>query len=116
MVAFKEHWPKMLIIIGIIVLLLILNAIFTTVNKNDHTNDSAFNGTAKDETTAMKIAENSVKSVVTVENDLSNDTTVSDNKNESDNEIGSGVVYKKWATLFIYFTNAHVVGRSRKQK
>ena len=30
---FKEHWPKMLIIIGIIVLLLILNAIFTTVNK-----------------------------------------------------------------------------------
>ena len=28
----------------------------------------------------MKIAENSVKSVVTVENDLSNDTTVSDNK------------------------------------
>ncbi|MDI0072008.1 serine protease, partial [Staphylococcus epidermidis] len=85
---FKEHWPKMLIIIGIIVLLLILNAIFTTVNKNDHTNDSAFNGTTKDETTAMKIAKNSVKSVVTVENDLSNDTTVSDNKNESDNEIG----------------------------
>lgn len=77
---FKEHWPKMLIIIGIIVLLLILNAIFTTVNKNDHTNDSAFNGTTKDETTAMKIAKNSVKSVVTVENDLSNDTTVSDNK------------------------------------
>ena len=51
----------------------------------------------------MKIAENSVKSVVTVENDLSNDTTVSDNKNESVNEIGSGVVYKKWATLFIFY-------------
>ena len=113
---FKEHWPKMLIIIGIIVLLLILNAIFTTVNKNDHTNDSAFNGTAKDETTAMKIAENSVKSVVTVENDLSNDTTVSDNKNESDNEIGSGVVYKKVGDSIYIFTNAHVVGNQEKQK
>ncbi|MCG2351502.1 S1C family serine protease [Staphylococcus epidermidis] len=113
---FKEHWPKMLIIIGIIVLLLILNTIFTTVNKNDHTNDSAFNGTAKDETTAMKIAENSVKSVVTVENDLSNDTTVSDNKNESDNEIGSGVVYKKVGDSIYIFTNAHVVGDQEKQK
>ena len=113
---FKEHWPKMLIIIGIIVLLLILNAIFTTVNKNDHTNDSAFNGTAKDDTTAMKIAENSVKSVVTVENDLSNDTTVSDNKNESDNEIGSGVVYKKVGDSIYIFTNAHVVGDQEKQK
>ncbi len=113
---FKEHWPKMLIIIGIIVLLLILNAIFTTVNKNDYTNDSAFNGTAKDETTAMKIAENSVKSVVTVENDLSNDTTVSDNKNESDNEIGSGVVYKKVGDSIYIFTNAHVVGDQEKQK
>lgn len=113
---FKEHWPKMLIIIGIIVLLLILNAIFTTVNKNDHTNDSAFNGTTKDETTAMKIAKNSVKSVVTVENDLSNDTTVSDNKNESDNEIGSGVVYKKVGDSIYNFTNAHVVGNQEKQK
>ncbi|MDU1925303.1 MAG: S1C family serine protease [Staphylococcus epidermidis] len=93
---FKEHWPKMLIIIGIIVLLLILNAIFTTVNKNDHTNDSAFNGTAKD--------------------DLSNDTTVSDNKNESDNEIGSGVVYKKVGDSIYIFTNAHVVGDQEKQK
>ena len=113
---FKEHWPKMLIIIGIIVLLLILKAIFTTVNKNDHTNDSAFNGTTKDETTAMKIAKNSVKSVVTVENDLSNDTTVSDNKNESDNEIGSGVVYKKVGDSIYIFTNAHVVGDQEKQK
>ena len=113
---FKEHWPKMLIIIGIIVLLLILNAIFTTVNKNDHTNDSAFNGTTKDETTAMKIAKNSVKSVVTVENDLSNDTTVSDNKNESDNEIGSGVAYKKVGDSIYIFTNAHVVGNQEKQK
>ena len=113
---FKEHWPKMLIIIGIIVLLLILNAIFTTVNKNDHTNDSAFNGTTKDETTAMKIAKNSVKSVVTVENDLSNDTTVSDNKNESDNEIGSGVVYKRVGDSIYIFTNAHVVGDQEKQK
>ena len=81
MVAFfKEHWPKMLIIIGIIVLLLILNAIFTTVNKMIIQMIVHLTVQLKDETTAMKIAENSVKSVVTVENDLSNDTTVSDNK------------------------------------
>ena len=119
---FKESYHQLFkfinffYIIGIIVLLLILNAIFTTVNKNDHTNDSAFNGTTKDETTAMKIAKNSVKSVVTVENDLSNDTTVSDNKNESDNEIGSGVVYKKVGDSIYIFTNAHVVGDQEKQK
>ena len=61
----------------------------------------------------MKIAENSVKSVVTVENDLSNDTTVSDNKND-DNEIGSGVVYKKWATLYILLM--HTLSVIKKNK
>lgn len=50
----------------------------------------------------MKIAENSVKSVVTVENDLSNDTTVSDNKNESDNEIDQ-VSSTKSGRLYLYF-------------
>lgn len=99
---FKKHWPKLLIIIGIILLLLILNAIFTTVNKNDHTNDSAFNGANKNYTTTMKNANNTVKSVVTVQNDLSNNTTVPKSKSGSDNEIGSGVVYKKWTTLFIF--------------
>lgn len=113
---FKEHWPKLLIIIGIILLLLILNAIFTTVNKNDHTNDSAFNGNDKNHTTTMKNANNSVKSVVTVQNNVSNNTTIPKSKSGSDNEIGSGVVYKKVGDSIYILTNAHVVGDKDKQK
>ncbi|MFF5513380.1 S1C family serine protease [Staphylococcus capitis] len=113
---FKEHWPKLLIIIGIILLLLILNAIFTTVNKNDHTNDSAFNGNDKNYTTTMKNANNSVKSVVTVQNKVSNNTTIPKSKSGSDNEIGSGVVYKKVGDSIYILTNAHVVGDKDKQK
>lgn len=113
---FKEHWPKLLIIIGIILLLLILNAIFTTVNKNDHTNDSAFNGNDKNYTTTIKNANNSVKSVVTVQNNVSNNTTIPKSKSGSDNEIGSGVVYKKVGDSIYILTNAHVVGDKDKQK
>lgn len=113
---FKEHWPKLLIIIGIILLLLILNAIFTTVNKNDHTNDSAFNGNDKNYTTTMKNANNSVKSVVTVQNNVSNNTTIPKSKSGSDNEIGSGVVYKKVGDSIYILTNAHVAGDKDKQK
>ncbi|MBW4835826.1 MAG: S1C family serine protease [Staphylococcaceae bacterium] len=113
---FKEHWPKLLIIIGIILLLLILNAIFTTVNKNDHTNDSAFNGNDKNYTTTMKNANNSVKSVVTVQNNVFNNTTIPKSKSGSDNEIGSGVVYKKVGDSIYILTNAHVVGDKDKQK
>ena len=113
---FKEHWPKLLIIIGIILLLLILNAIFTTVHKNDHTNDSAFNGNDKNYTTTMKNANNSVKSVVTVQNNVSNNTTIPKSKSGSDNEIGSGVVYKKVGDSIYILTNAHVVGDKDKQK
>lgn len=112
----KEHWPKFLIIIGIILLLLILNAIFTTVNKNDHTNDSAFHGNDKNYTTTMKNANNSVKSVVTVQNNVSNNTTIPKSKSGSDNEIGSGVVYKKVGDSIYILTNAHVVGDKDKQK
>ncbi|MGX0242752.1 serine protease Do [Staphylococcus capitis] len=112
----KEHWPKFLIIIGIILLLLILNAIFTTVNKNDHTNDSAFNVNDKNYTTTMKNANNSVKSVVTVQNNVSNNTTIPKSKSGSDNEIGSGVVYKKVGDSIYILTNAHVVGDKDKQK
>lgn len=112
----KEHWPKFLIIIGIILLLLILNAIFTTVNKNDHTNDSAFNGNDKNYTTTMKNANNTVKSVVTVQNNVSNNTTIPKSKSGSDNEIGSGVVYKKVGDSIYILTNAHVVGDKDKQK
>lgn len=64
-----EHWPKIAIIIGVILLIIILNAIFTNVNKNDHTNDSALTPTNKHYTDTMKSANSTVKSVVTVENE-----------------------------------------------
>ena len=83
-------------------MLLILNAIFTTVNKNDHTNDSAFNGANKNYTTTMKNANNTVKSVVTVQNDLSNNTTVPKSKSGSDNEIDQ-VSSTKSGRLYLYF-------------
>lgn len=109
-VFFKEYWFKMLIIIGIIVLFLILNVIFIIVNKNDYINDSVFNGIVKDEIIVMKIVENFVKLVVIVENDLFNDMIVFDNKNEFDNEIGLGVVYKKVGDFIYIFINVYVVG------
>nr|WP_249663651.1 S1C family serine protease [Staphylococcus pasteuri] len=113
---FIEHWPKIAIIIGIILLIIILNAIFTNVNKNDHTNDSALSPTNKHYTDTMKSANSSVKSVVTVENEEVKDTSVPNNTSKADNEIGSGVVYKKVGDSLFIMTNAHVVGDKDKQK
>lgn len=111
-----EHWPKIAIIIGVILLIIILNAIFTNVNKNDHTNDSALTPTNKHYTDTMKSANSTVKSVVTVENEGSKNTSVPNNTSKADNEIGSGVVYKKVGDSLFIMTNAHVVGNKDKQK
>ncbi|MEX2948035.1 trypsin-like peptidase domain-containing protein [Staphylococcus warneri] len=113
---FKEHWPKIAIIIGVILLIIILNAIFTNVNKNDHTNDSALTPTNKHYTDTMKSANSTVKSVVTVENEGAKNTSVPNNTSKADNEIGSGVVYKKVGDSLFIMTNAHVVGNKDKQK
>ena len=113
---FMEHWPKIAIIIGVILLIIILNAIFTNVNKNDHTNDSALTPTNKHYTDTMKSANSTVKSVVTVENEGSKNTSVPNNTSKADNEIGSGVVYKKVGDSLFIMTNAHVVGNKDKQK
>lgn len=113
---FMEHWPKIAIIIGVILLIIILNAIFTNVNKNDHTNDSALTPTNKHYTDTMKSANSTVKSVVTVENERSKNTSVPNNTSKADNEIGSGVVYKKVGDSLFIMTNAHVVGNKDKQK
>ncbi|EEQ80314.1 S1C family serine protease [Staphylococcus warneri] len=113
---FKEHWPKIAIIIGVILLIIILNAIFTNVNKNDHTNDSALTPTNKHYTDTMKSANSTVKSVVTVENEGTKNTSVPNNTSKADNEIGSGVVYKKVDDSLFIMTNAHVVGNKDKQK
>ena len=113
---FKEHWPKIAIIIGVILLIIILNAIFTNVNKNDHTNDSALTPTNKHYTDTMKSANSTVKSVVIVENEGTKNTSVPNNTSKADNEIGSGVVYKKVGDSLFIMTNAHVVGNKDKQK
>ncbi|PTI89188.1 S1C family serine protease [Staphylococcus warneri] len=113
---FMEHWPKIAIIIGVILLIIILNAIFTNVNKNDHTNESALTPTNKHYTDTMKSANSTVKSVVTVENEGSKNTSVPNNTSKADNEIGSGVVYKKVGDSLFIMTNAHVVGNKDKQK
>ncbi|HGN7356399.1 TPA: trypsin-like peptidase domain-containing protein [Staphylococcus aureus] len=108
------YWPKLVILMGIIILIVILNAIFNNVNKNDRMND---NNDADDQkyTTTMKNANNTVKSVVTVENETSKDSSLPKDKASQD-EVGSGVVYKKSGDTLYIVTNAHVVGDKENQK
>ena len=108
------YWPKLVILMGIIILIVILNAIFNNVNKNDRMNDN--NDTdAQKYTTTMKNANNTVKSVVTVENETSKDSSLPKDKASQD-EVGSGVVYKKSGDTLYIVTNAHVVGDKENQK
>ncbi|CYB10807.1 protease [Staphylococcus aureus] len=108
------YWPKLVILMGIIILIVILNAIFNNVNKNDRMNDN--NDTdAQKYTTTMKNANNTVKSVVTVENETSKDSSLPKDKVSQD-EVGSGVVYKKSGDTLYIVTNAHVVGDKENQK
>ena len=61
----------------------------------------------------MKNANNTVRSVVTVESDAPKNTSVQTTNSKSDNELGSGVVYKL-AILFV-LTNTHI-GEADKVK
>ncbi|WP_191239268.1 S1C family serine protease [Staphylococcus schweitzeri] len=108
------YWPKLIILIGIIILIIILNAIFNNVNKNDRMNDST-DTDAQKYTNTMKNANNTVKSVVTVENETSKDSSLPKDKASQD-EVGSGVVYKKSGDTLYIVTNAHVVGDKENQK
>ncbi len=108
------YWPKLVILMGIIILIVILNAIFNNVNKNDHMNDNN-DADAQKHTTTMKNANNTVKSVVTVENETSKDSSLPKDKASQD-EVGSGVVYKKSGDTLYIVTNAHVVGDKENQK
>ncbi|HCZ1673691.1 TPA: trypsin-like peptidase domain-containing protein [Staphylococcus aureus] len=92
----------------------ILNAIFNNVNKNDRMNDNN-DADAQKYTTTMKNANNTVKSVVTVENETSKDSSLPKDKASQD-EVGSGVVYKKSGDTLYIVTNAHVVGDKENQK
>ncbi|MCY1037607.1 S1C family serine protease [Staphylococcus nepalensis] len=119
---FIEHWAKILIVVAIIVLLILIQAIFKNVDDNGNSNHNAFNDTQdtdKTYTTTMKSANNAIHSVVTVENDTSNDTTSAEKETQEagkENELGSGVVYKKVGDSIFIMTNAHVVGDKKEQK
>lgn len=102
------YWPKL------VILIVILNAIFNNVNKNDRMNDNN-DADAQKYTTTMKNANNAVKSVVTVENETSKDSSLPKDKASQD-EVGSGVVYKKSGDTLYIVTNAHVVGDKENQK
>ena len=119
---FIEHWAKILIVVAVIVLLTLIQAIFKNVDENGTSNDSVFNDNQnKDKayTTTMKSANSAIHSVVTVENDTSDDRTSAEKETQEagkENELGSGVVYKKVGDSIFIMTNAHVVGDKKEQK
>ncbi|MCU5746011.1 S1C family serine protease [Staphylococcus sp. SQ8-PEA] len=118
-----HHWSKLLIALGIILLIILIVAIFNNVNNNgkgsNHLFNSNNNNDDKHYTDTMKSANKTIHSVVTVENDTKNDRSSIDKETEEsgkDNELGSGVVYKKVDGAIYVMTNAHVVGDKKKQK
>lgn len=119
---FKEHWPKVLIVIAVILLLTLMNAIFANVDQNGNDKDSIFQsnkGKEKSYTTTMKSANSATQSVVTVENDTSNKGSSAEKETQEagkENELGSGVVYKKVGDSIFIMTNAHVVRDKKEQK
>ncbi len=119
---FIEQWAQVLIVIAVILLLILIQAIFSNVDNNGNTRDHVFqNNSVKDKTytATMKSANSAVHSVVTVENDTSNDSSSAEKETQEagkENELGSGVVYKKVGDSIFIMTNAHVVGDKKEQK
>lgn len=119
---FIEYWAKILIVVAVIVLLTLIQAIFKNVDENSTSNDSVFNDNQNNDktyTTTMKSANSAIHSVVTVENDTSDDRTSAEKETQEagkENELGSGVVYKKVGDSIFIMTNAHVVGDKKEQK
>ncbi|MCE4985360.1 trypsin-like peptidase domain-containing protein [Staphylococcus arlettae] len=118
----KFHWAKILIVIGVILILTLMNAIFNNVDNNGHNKDGFLNGSIDDHkqyTNTMKSANKAIHSVVTVENNTSDDASSVQNETKEagqENELGSGVVYKKVDDSIFIITNAHVVGDKEQQK
>ncbi|MGS0645434.1 trypsin-like peptidase domain-containing protein [Staphylococcus hominis] len=110
----KEHWIKILIAIALILILVLVKAIFTEPSQEQHSNQTHTQD--KKYTTTMKNANNTVRSVVTVESDAPKNTSVQTINSKSDNELGSGVVYKTVGDTFFVLTNTHVVGEADKVK
>ena len=110
----KLHWLKIVIVVAIILIVILISEIISTMNQNSSIEQSSNNDTKY--TTTMKNAETAVKSVVTIENDTpKNITTQTIDKTNinSNNEVGSGVVYKAVTILFI-LTNTHIVGSNKR--
>ena len=118
----KFHWAKILIVSGVILILTLMNAIFNNVDNNCHNKDGFLNGSIDDHkqyTNTMKSANKAIHSVVTVENNTSDDASSVQNETKEagqENELGSGVVYKKVDDSIFIITNAHVVGDKEQQK
>lgn len=110
----KEHWIKILIAIALILILVLVKAIFTEPSQEQHSNQTHTQD--KKYTTTMKNANNTVRSVVTVESDAPKNTSVQKTNSKSDNELGSGVVYKIVGDTFFVLTNTHIVGEADKVK
>ncbi|WP_394868479.1 trypsin-like peptidase domain-containing protein [Staphylococcus haemolyticus] len=111
----KLHWLKIVIVVAIILIVILISAIISTMNQNSSIEQSSNNDTKY--TTTMKNAETAVKSVVTIENDTpKNITTQTIDKTNinSNNEVGSGVVYKAVDDTFFILTNTHIVGSNKR--
>ncbi|MDT3960238.1 trypsin-like peptidase domain-containing protein [Staphylococcus kloosii] len=121
-VFFSQNWAKLLIVIGVIVLLTLMNAIFNNVDHNGHESNALFKSNTHHKpkyTATMKSANSAIRSVVTVENDTSNNSSSVQKETKEarkDSELGSGVVYKKVGDSIFIITNAHVVGDKEEQK
>lgn len=111
---FKLHWVKIVIVVAIILIILLLNAIISNINQGSSVNQSESNHTKY--TSTMKNANNTVKSVVTVESDAPKKTSVQQTNTNSNSELGSGVVYKKVGDAFFILTNTHIISDSDKIK
>ncbi|MCI2773466.1 S1C family serine protease [Staphylococcus petrasii] len=105
----QRHWIKIVIAIIILLLILILSSIFSHSKHNQNINQSEIND--KKYTTTMKIANNAVKSVVTVESNTPKNTSVQKTNINSDNELGSGVVYKTVDDTIFILTNTHIIDK-----
>lgn len=119
---FEEHWAKVLIVIAVILLIVLINAIFNNVDRNGTNKDSIFQSSHNEDkayTTTMKSANSAIHSVVTVENDTGKHASSAEKETQEagkENELGSGVVYKKVGDSIFIITNAHVVGDKKEQK
>ncbi|WP_436862673.1 trypsin-like peptidase domain-containing protein [Staphylococcus caeli] len=118
----EEHWAKILIVIAVILLIVLINAIFNNVDRNGTSKDSIFQSSHNEDktyTTTMKSANSAIHSVVTVENDTGKHASSAEKETQEagkENELGSGVVYKKVGDSIFIITNAHVVGDKKEQK